>query len=75
MRKTLLLATALTFASVNLTVARPALVGAPGQSLTERSASLVTPVATDKKKAKTARKSSKSGGNMNMQTMPPGHRM
>ncbi|MBX9933560.1 MAG: hypothetical protein K2Y56_18900 [Methylobacterium sp.] len=74
MRKATLLATALIFAGAQFAVAMPASLGA-GQSLTQSSDGMVTLVASDKKKGKKAKKSSKSSGGMNMQNMPPGHKM
>ncbi|WP_262032434.1 PIN domain-containing protein [Microvirga sp. Mcv34] len=75
MRKTALLATALVFAATNLALALPAPIAA-GQAGIAASDGLLTPV-RDNKKAKKAKtkKSSKSGGGMNMQGMPPGHKM
>ncbi len=73
MHKVAFLATALVFAGANLAFALPAPTGLAGLSASDSS---VTLVRDTKKKSKKAKKSSKSGGGgMNMQGMPPGHKM
>lgn len=75
MRKATLLATALLFAGSNLALALPAPIGAMSQGISSDSSIMLVREAK-KAKAKKAKKSSKSGGGgMNMQGMPPGHKM
>ena len=84
MRKAALLATAFLFAGANLALALPAApVGAAGQGFSAGSEGPLTLVSSQKKSAKKSESKKKnakksgggSGGGMNMQGMPPGHRM
>jgi hypothetical protein len=73
MRKSALLATALIFAGANLAFAFPVPTNS-GQGISSSDGSIT--LVRDTKKSKKAKKSSTSGGGgMNMQGMPPGHKM
>jgi hypothetical protein len=77
MRKLALLTTALIFTGTNLALALPAApLGATGQGLSSGLDSEILLVRNDKKSKKVKKSSKKSsGGGMNMQNMPPGHKM
>lgn len=81
MRKTALFTTAFIFAGANLAIALPAApVGATRHGLSAGTDSKVLLVRNDKKSKKAKKSSKKSskksgGGGMNMQNMPPGHKM
>jgi hypothetical protein len=78
MRKAMVLATALMFSGSSLASALPTSVGTPGQVLAASESPLALVAQKKAKKAmktKKTKKSSKSGDRMNMQGMPPGHKM
>lgn len=73
MHRATILATALVFAGANLAFALPVSTGA-GQGLSASDGS-VTLVRNTKKSKKAKKSSNSGGGGMDMQGMPPGHKM
>jgi len=73
MRKAAYLATTLIFTGTSLAYAMPDGIGPAAQVLTASEGPVMLVAQHKVKKAK--KKSSKSGGGMNMPGMPPGHKM